>query len=110
MEIAFSSAKLRKQCVHAKQMKKTFGEIAGPLQRRLTELEAADTLADLPSHAKCHPLVGKRAGRYSLKLTGNVRLIVEPNHHPLPTTNDGGVDLTKITKIRVVEVVDYHGE
>jgi len=90
-------------------MRKAFGKLCGPLQRRLTEIEAADTLADLPAHAKCHPLVGKRAGQYGLKLTGSVRLIIVPDHDPIPTTDDGGVDLASITKVEIIEVVDYHG-
>lgn len=90
-------------------MRKAFGNLCGPLQKRLTEIEAADTLADLPAHARCHPLVGARAGQYGLKLTENKRLVIVPNHDPIPATADGGVDPTKITRVQIIEVVDYHG-
>lgn len=110
MEVTFSSEKLRKQCTEEKKMTKAFGELCKPLQRRLTELEAADSLGLMPQHAKCHPLTGNRGGQFALKLSANKRLIIAPNNNPLPKTEDDGIDILKVTKVRVVEVVDYHGE
>ena len=35
------------------------------------------------------------------------RLIVKPTE-PVPRTPDGGIDVSRVTEILVVEVVDYH--
>ncbi len=37
------------------------------------------------------------------------RFILKPEHNPLPLKGDGGIDKTKVTRIRIMEVVDYHG-
>ena len=42
-----------------------------------------------------HPLRGDRRGQYALRLTGRMRLIIEPGDDP--------------DAVIVVEVVDYHG-
>ena len=36
------------------------------------------------------------------------RLILEPNHHPIPRNADGGIDTDRITAVFIVDVVDYH--
>jgi proteic killer suppression protein len=43
---------------------------------------------------RLHPLKGKRAGQYSIVLTGNYRLVIEK------VTED---------KVLIVDVEDYHG-
>ena len=30
-------------------------------------------------------------------------------HHPVPRRDDGGIDLERVTAIRILEVVNYHG-
>jgi len=58
---------------------------------------------------RCHALTGDRAGQYSLSLWGANRLILEPDHDPVPLLASGGIDRARVTRIRIVEVVDYHG-
>jgi proteic killer suppression protein len=58
---------------------------------------------------RCHPLTGDRHGQFALQLWGPFRLVLEPDHAPLPTLVDGGLDTEAITRVRIVEVVDYHG-
>jgi len=36
------------------------------------------------------------------------RLIFEPDHNPVPQKPDGGLDWTQVTRIRVIEITDYH--
>ena len=79
---------------------------------RLVELSAADTLAvvvKLPA-ARLHVLKGDRKGQYAVDVKHPFRLIFEPAHDPIPKKDDGGVDLEKITRIRVLEIRDYHGD
>ncbi len=64
----------------------------------------------LPPRSGCHPLLGNRAGQFALKVSANVRMIVVPDHEPVPRTSDGGIDPSKVTRIQVIEVIDYLGE
>ena len=87
-------------------------ENARKVRQRLAELSAADTLAvavKLPA-ARLHALKGDRKGQYAVDVKHPFRLIFEPAHDPIPTKDDGGVDLEKITRIRVLAVEDYHGD
>lgn len=58
---------------------------------------------------ECHVLTGDRAGQYATSISANYRLIFIPDHDPLPMLPDGGTDRARVTAIRILEVVDYHG-
>jgi proteic killer suppression protein len=80
------------------------------IRRRLAELRAAETLADigtLPT-ARLHPLHGKRSGQFAVDVAHPFRLVLEPLHNPLPYKADGGIDVAKITKVRILDVTPYH--
>jgi plasmid maintenance system killer protein len=79
------------------------------IRRRLDELRAATSLEvmrKLPG--RCHELKGDRATQLSLDLDGPYRLILYPAHDPIPRKADGGLDWTKVTAIKVIEVTDTH--
>lgn len=81
------------------------------LKRRLASLVAAPTLKDLdgvPGHF--HELRGDRKGQFACALWASMRLVFVPDHDPVPTLPDGGIDRAQITAISITEVVDYHGE
>ncbi len=88
-----------------------FGKpLAERLQQRLAELRAADTLEDirrLPP-ARCHELSQNRQGQLAVDLVQPKRLIFEPDHNPMPRKPDGGLDWPHVTRIRVIEIIDYH--
>lgn len=111
MEITFTSRKLQKVCNSAKEMQTKFGKpLTERLQQRLAELKAADTLEDmrrLPP-ARCHELSQDRKGQLAVDLVQPKRLIFEPDHNPVPRKPDGGLDWPRITRIRVIEIIDYH--
>ena len=107
MDFSFRG-KLKKQLSSEKEMLKAFGrERTKFLKLRLGVLANAKTLADVPADPppRCHPLKGKRKGQYAVVLTGNWRLVFEPD--PLVK---GHVNLSLVKKVRLLEVVDYHGE
>lgn len=80
------------------------------LKRRIVSLEAASTLANLEGvPGRCHQLGADRAGEFALDLRGSFRLVFGPDHDPLPLLDDGGLDRSKVTKVVIREVVDYHG-
>lgn len=108
MDILFAK-KLGKLMNSASARQKAFGSLARPIGRRLDDLAALETLAEayaLPGRFEA--LGADRAGQFSLRLDANWHLILEPADDPLPRTDDGGVDLTRVRAIRVLEIVDYH--
>jgi proteic killer suppression protein len=107
MDFSFKG-KLKKQLSSEKEMLKAFGqERAKPLKLRLGVLAKANTLADVPVDPppRCHQLKGKWKGQFAVVLIGNWRLVFEPD----PPVK-GHVNLADVKKIRLLEVVDYHGE
>ena len=111
MEIHYRKGTMQKACTSEKAMRKKWGErVSRVLRRRLGELEAAVTLADmarLPS-SRCHELSGRRKGQVAVDLAHPYRLVFRPDHDPVPTKPDEGLDWSKVTRIVVREVVDYH--
>jgi hypothetical protein len=78
---------------------------------RLASLLAAATLADMENvPGRCHALTGDRAGQFAVDLWGPNRLIFEPASDPLPRKSDGGIDRDQVTEIRILEIVNYHGD
>ncbi len=75
------------------------------------ELRAADTLADISTvpPPRCHGLSGKRADQFAVDVQHPFWLIFEPAYDPAPQKEDGGIDLARVTAIRILEVTDYHG-
>jgi plasmid maintenance system killer protein len=79
------------------------------IQRRLDQLRAARQLEDLrnlPGH--CHALTGDRKEQLAISLDGSYRLIFEAADEPVRRLPDGGLDWSRTSSIRIIEVVDYH--
>lgn len=110
MEISYRSNRLEKQLTQPRELAKTFGQLARKVSQRHEELKSADTLSimKLFPAAACHELSGDRKGTLAVKVSGNYRLIFEPNHNPTPRKEDGGLDWGAITAITILEVEDYH--
>lgn len=110
MDFSFASKRLDKELSDEKTMRRTYGERARPLQNRLATLRAAEKLADVPKGPPdwLEQLRADRDEQFSVVLTRNWRLIFEVDHDPIPRLDDGGIDLERVTAIRLLEVVDYH--
>ncbi|MBM3273150.1 killer suppression protein HigA [Candidatus Kaiserbacteria bacterium] len=111
MEITFASRKIEKLCNSAKEMRAKLGDRnARLLQQRLSEIKAADTLDDLGKlpGARCHELKGGRHSQLAVDLVHPKRLVFEADHNPKPTKPDGGLDWQRVTRVQVLEIVDYH--
>jgi len=111
IEISWSDRKLQKSCSSDKNATRRFGaDQWNALKNRIVSLEAAPTLADmLGVPGRFHELSADRAGQFALDLRGSLRLIFAPSHEPVPLREDGGIDRSRVTKIVITEVVDYHG-
>jgi len=110
MEIAFRTKKLRKTFESGKELAKTYGpQQAKKIKMRITELEAAATLADVPTEPppRCHPLKGDRKGEYAVDLKHPWRLVFRPEELPSKDA-DGNLDLSTVTSIIITNVEDYH--
>jgi len=111
VDIAFRNKILKKAFNSQKELKKQFGsEKARLIMRRMAVLRASPVLAEVP-HKKPerrHELSGKRSGQFAVDLKHPFRLIFKPDHEPLPRKDDGGLDLTQITAIKILGVEDYH--
>jgi plasmid maintenance system killer protein len=111
MEIVFRSRKMQKLCNSETEMRRKLGDRAmKALQLRLAQIMAATTLEDLGKvpGARCHELIADRKGQLAIDLVHPRRLILEPDHNPLPKKLDGGLDWQKVTRVVVLEIVDYH--
>ncbi|MCR9080947.1 MAG: hypothetical protein NXH89_00885 [Cyclobacteriaceae bacterium] len=112
MNITYRTKKLKKQAEDLRELAKAFGVNAKKVKMRLEDLKAAKNLEEirkLPG-ARCHQLSGKNyKGYLAVDITRNRRLIFEPNHDPIPTKEDGGLDWSQVTVITIEELCyDYH--
>ena len=111
MDIAFRTRRLEKTLNSERELRKRYGKrMAEKLKARLAVLKNARTLADVPSSPpeRRHSLQGRREGQYAVDLVHPHRLVFAPSGEPVPEREGGGVDMTRVTAITIIEVVDYH--
>ena len=110
MKLTFASKKLKKLCETEKQQQKDLQpKMAQRLRQRLMELQAADTLAEI-SHlppARLHELTNRK-DVFSVDLQHPMRLLLTPAHEPIPLKEDGGVDKSQVTEIKIMKLEDTH--
>ena len=112
MDIDFRTKKLKRVCNSISLARRAYGVEKGEyLMRRLGQIKYSDNLAVLMTlpQARCHQLKGNRRGQFSVDLKHPFRLILEPAVDPLPKLKDGGLDLQRITNMRILAVEDTHG-
>lgn len=108
MEITFPTSKLRKICENTLYATRLLGpDNASKLRARLDDIVAAQNVTDIIA-GKPHPLLGDRAGQFSISLAGGTRLVIEPHHDTVPRKSDGSVDWVAVTAISVCYIGDYH--
>ena len=108
MEITFQTLTLHKICEDPSFATRRLGsDNATKLQRRLDDILAAEKVTDIKA-GNPHPLQRDLEGHLSISLVGGARLIIKPNHDPVPSKNDGSVDWTAVTAVTVCFIGDYH--
>lgn len=113
MDIDFSSRSLQRACNSEKELTRRWGKDRGHIiGRRLQQLAAADNLLVLSAvrALKFHALKGKRVGQFAIDGDYPYRIIFEAKGEIQPKKPDGGLDLLRVTKIKIIEVVNYHGD
>ena len=111
MKISFKSANLIKVFNSEKLLKKEYGqENAKYIMRHMAILKAADSLSQVPHTppTRRHELTGSYKDKFAVDLKHPFRLVFEPNHENIPRKEDGGIDLEKVTAIKILKVEDYH--
>ncbi len=110
MKISFKTNKLEKQLTKAPEIAKTYGKMAKKVNQRMKELRAVSNLEDLKKipAARCHMLKGNRNEEFAVDISGNFRIIFEPDHNPVPRKQDNSIDCIKITDVRILGTEDYH--
>jgi plasmid maintenance system killer protein len=110
LEILFASDKLRDIVNSKNDLKKQYGQAGFKrIAQRLSDLYATANLEEMRQlPGRCHELKGDRAGQLSVRLHGGFRLIFEPANDPVPLKEDGGLDWSEVTVIRILEIEDYH--
>jgi len=115
MDISFKNKRLAKDFNEGAQLERIHGtKRAKKIQLRLAEFRAVESLMDFwppkSGPGRCHELPqGKRSGQLSVDLDHPYRLIFIPDHNPVPKKEDGGLDWSKVTAIKVLSVEDTHG-
>jgi hypothetical protein len=112
MELSFSSNRLKKQLTIERELKKCFTAFYRPLMKRMFELSAVESLSlispDPPQRR--HLLKGNYVDCFGVVVTGNVRIVIQPVPPGLPYLTNGNIDYTKIRRIKILCVEDYHGD
>ena len=111
MQITFKTTKLKKIFEQRSLLQKEFGDkCAKKIMLRISILKAAPNLDSVPKIKpdRCHSLDGNRKGQYAVDLLHPFRLVFIPDHEDIPELETGGIDLTKVTCIKILKVEDYH--
>ena len=111
MEITFLNTKLAKELADEKTILRKYGPDNGRrICQRLADLMAAEnleTLRVLPQ-MRAHELAGDRAGQISVDVKHPRRMLLLPDHAEPPRKPDGGLDWKRVTKVKILGVIDTH--
>jgi plasmid maintenance system killer protein len=111
MDVFFKTDKFLAFCSDKTKLTRRYGPVnADRIHQRLAELLAFDTLADLRKlpGPRCHELLGPRKGQLAVDINGELRLIFEPANDPIPRKPDGGLDWTRVTQVRILEISRHY--
>lgn len=104
MVIVYSSKKFEKQLTDIRLLKKYYGNDYNKIRNRLSELEAANNLSDIPEcpPPRRHKLNGNSRDCWGIDYSPNDRIIIRP-------TGEFDInDVSSIVEIEIVDLADYH--
>ena len=112
MDIVFKNKRLAKDFNAKARLEKIHGvKRAKKIKLRMAEFRAALSLMDFwppkSGPSRCHELKGRKY-ELSVDLDHPYRLIFTPAHNPVPLKDDGGLDWSKITAIKILRIEDTH--
>jgi toxin HigB-1 len=111
VDITFANRKLEKNFNSAALLLRAYGDrMSVAIMRRMAVLDAAVNLSQVPTTKpdRRHQLSANLKGQFAVDLIHPYRLLFEPYHDPVPENDDGGIELTQVTAITIIDVIDYH--
>jgi len=108
MEIEYRNKRLKKLCEERKEAISELGDpCAKKLRNRFADMCAASNVSELIAGSP-HQLKGDRKGQFAVNLADGKRLIFEPADNPPPKNEDGSIDWFNVSKVRIIDIRDYH--
>lgn len=96
----------------SKELNKLYSpKIAGTIQIRMSQLVAAENLSHISQLPPMglHKLTGNRKFQYAISVKEKIRIVFYPLDDNEEIIEDTNLAKDKVRKIRIIEVVDYHG-
>jgi proteic killer suppression protein len=109
--IWYRTNKLKKILDSEKEIKTAYGpDQAKKVMARMSVLKSANNLSEVPTlpPERRHALTGQELGQFAVDIKQPYRIVFEPTIKPVPELQTGGLDLSKVTEITILEVEDYH--
>ena len=111
MDVRFRTRRLQRVFNSHAELVRIYGDrLTHTIEIRMAVLIAAANLGQVPvtRPIRLHGLSGHRRGQFAIDLVHPDRLVLRPDHNPLPSKADGGIDRNAVTAIEIVEIVDDH--
>ena len=104
MNIQFASRKMEAIVTNERLRQKKYGQLSRLIASRLAELEAANSLAEIPEGPppRRHKLTGDFTNCWSVSISQNYRIILSPIGEYDKTV------LSSITEVEILDICDYH--
>ena len=104
MELAFESESLRTICENEARAAVELGpEVAAMLKRRLADLRAATSVADLVA-GRPRVLPDENGERLVIEFCEGYKIVLVGNHPKNPSDDAGGLDWPRIRRLRLVRL------
>jgi proteic killer suppression protein len=110
VRLHFQSTKLQRTLCEEAMLRRSFGaENAKRIRLRLALLEAAPTLADVPTAPppRRHGLTGPYEGCYAVDVLQPYRILLKPHLVP-PPPRGKLINPRSVTEVLILDVLDYH--
>jgi len=106
MQIDVPDKKLRKILSNNKEIRKKYNILDKKIMARISMLQTVDNLNQVPTDQpeRCHLLDHEYKGCYAISIKENWRLIIKPDGYDMPYNKE------EITKIKIMDIVDYHNK
>ncbi len=110
MEITFKDKGLEKITKDPRKLRKRFNQAAEIIENRIKLLISADNLGQIHTGppTRLHLLKGDLKGKYAIDVNRKLRMVLEINQEPIPLHSNNSVNINLVTKILIVEIIDYH--
>lgn len=104
LELAFETKSLRSICEREAHARCHLGsEVAEVLKHRLADFRAATSVMDLPA-GRPRLVGGSGHERMIIDLRAGYRIVLEANHPNNPTTEDGGIEWRRVSRIKILQI------